>query len=303
MGLLHDVQAAVLQDGAELGPILLKVRLLAARLGSQPLADWVKHESEGYPNDVPLPDYRIVPVTYRATFSGPFGSGIKNAPIPSYLVEKLAGKTWTSYEIRQGIAAVDELLGSSTGQGGELSVDASNLPLRLQGNVYPGYNCVEAHGTLPRSAIAELRHAVRSRILELTIEFEKSLPEALLVTLAQTEAAAERTSDVASHISQQIIYGNVISATGHATVAIVAAHDSEALVRFLTAKGIAESDATELGDVIASESPESSSEPLGPRARKWLVDNLGKAANGTWKAGVSVATEVIKQAALRYYGL
>lgn len=51
MSLLHDIQAAVLQDDADLGPILLKLRLLAARLGSQPLAECVKHESEGYPAD------------------------------------------------------------------------------------------------------------------------------------------------------------------------------------------------------------------------------------------------------------
>ena len=76
MSLLHDIQAAVLQEGADLGPILLKVRLLAAQLGSQPLADWVKHESEGYPSETPVPDYRIIQVTYTATFSGPFGSGI-----------------------------------------------------------------------------------------------------------------------------------------------------------------------------------------------------------------------------------
>ena len=82
MALLDDIQAAVLEEGTDLGPILLKVRLLAARLGSQPLADWVKHESEGYPPDSPLPDYRIIPVSYTGTFSGPFGSGIKNAPIP-----------------------------------------------------------------------------------------------------------------------------------------------------------------------------------------------------------------------------
>jgi hypothetical protein len=64
MALLDDIQAAVLEEGSDLGPILLKVRLLAARLGSQPLADWVKHESEGYPADSPLPGYRIIPVSY-----------------------------------------------------------------------------------------------------------------------------------------------------------------------------------------------------------------------------------------------
>ena len=79
MNLLYDIQSAVLDKDAELGPILLKVRLLAARLGSQPLADWVKYESEGYPSEAPVPDYRIIPVTYTATFSGPFGSGI-NSP-------------------------------------------------------------------------------------------------------------------------------------------------------------------------------------------------------------------------------
>jgi AbiTii-like protein len=118
MSLLYDIQSAVLNEGADLGPILLKVRLLAARLGSQPLADWVKHESEGYPLEAVVPDYRVIPVTYTGTFSGSFGSGINNAPIPSLLIEKLAGKQWTHYEMRQSVAAVDQLLATSAkGQG------------------------------------------------------------------------------------------------------------------------------------------------------------------------------------------
>ena len=47
MSLLHDIQTAVLQDDSDIGPILLKL-LLTARLGIQPFAEWVKHESEGY---------------------------------------------------------------------------------------------------------------------------------------------------------------------------------------------------------------------------------------------------------------
>lgn len=121
MALLDDIQAAVLEEGADLGPILLKVRLLAARLGSQPLADWVKHESEGYPPDSPLPDYRIIPVSYTGSFSGPFGSGIRNAPIPPYLIEKFAGEKWTRYKMRQSIAAVDDLLASAKDGGSFIS--------------------------------------------------------------------------------------------------------------------------------------------------------------------------------------
>src|SRR5262245_17308851 len=124
MSLLYDIQSAVLNEGADLGPVLLKVRLLAARLESQPLADWVKHESEGYPVDSVVPDYRVIPVTYTGTFSGPFGSGINNAPIPSLLIEKLAGKQWTHYEMRQSVAAVDQLLATSAKGHGSLSIDA-----------------------------------------------------------------------------------------------------------------------------------------------------------------------------------
>ena len=117
MSLLHEIQASVLQEGSDLGPILLKLRLLAARIGSQSLAEWVRHESEGYPRDAELPGYRFIPVSYTANFSGPFGSGISNAPISPYLVKKYAGKHWVRYEMRESIAAVDDLLANADNGG------------------------------------------------------------------------------------------------------------------------------------------------------------------------------------------
>lgn len=306
MGLLHEIQAAVLEEGSDLGPILLKVRLLAARLGSQPLGEWVKHESEGYPPDSPLPDYRIIPVSYTATFSGPFGSGIKNAPIPPFLIEKFAGEKWNRHEMRQSIAAVDDLLASSK-DGGSLHIDAANLILLLQGKVYGGYACNAVSGTIPRAALAEIRHAVRSRVLELTIELEKAVPEATTIAVGKTDSGSPASSAVATQISQQIIYGNVtsISTTGEGVYVNVSIGkgDARGLVEYLKQAGIAEADAKQLAEIVASEKPESKQEPLGAKAKNWLVENLKKAANGTWKVGVSVATDVIKEAILKYYGL
>jgi hypothetical protein len=306
MSLLHEIQAAVLQDDADLGPILLKLRLLAARLGSQPLADWVKHESEGYPSDATLPDYRIIGVSYTASFSGPFGSGIRNAPISPYLIEKFAGKSWVRYEMRQSIAAVDDLLGSSS-KGGSLGINAANLILLLQGKVYPDYACNEVTGTISRASLAEIRHSVRSRVLELTIELEKSIPEASTVSLGKSEPASSKSSAAATQIAQQIIYGNVTSITttgdGAQINVAVAERDVRGLVEFLKQAGLPEPDAQQLGQIVATEEPESTVEPFGAKAKKWLVENLKKAADGTWKIGVSVATDVIKEALLKYYGL
>jgi hypothetical protein len=293
MGLLHDIQAAVLEERSDLGPILLKVRLLAARLGSQPLAEWVKHESEGYPPGSPLPDYRIIPVSYTATFSGPFGAGIRNAPIAPYLIEKFAGEKWNKHAMRQSIAAVDDLLTSSK-DSGSLHINAANLILLLQGKVYEGYACNDVTGTVSRAALAEIRHAVRSRVLELAIEFEKAVPGAATIAIGKTESGSPTSSAAATQISQQIIYGNVtsISATGEAARVNVSIGkgDAQWLIEYLKEAGIAEPDAKQLAEIVASEGPESKQEPLGANGKTWLVENLKKAANGTWKVGVSVAT-------------
>lgn len=55
MGLLSEIQASLMQQGQEIGPILLKLRFLASRLRSGPLEEWVKHESEGYPELLTFP--------------------------------------------------------------------------------------------------------------------------------------------------------------------------------------------------------------------------------------------------------
>lgn len=306
MSLLHEIQAAVLQDGSDLGPILLRLRLLAARIGSQPLAEWVRHESEGYPDGAELPDYRYIPVSYTANFSGPFGSGIKNAPISPYLIKKFAGDHWVRHEMRESIAAVDDLLASAE-DGGHLGVNAADLILLLQGKVYPDYACNSVTGSIPRSSLAAIRHSVRSRVLELTLELEISIPDAAAVAIGPAALPSAPSAAAATQIAQQIIYGNFtsIAATGDGTTiqVAVAPHDAMSLAQYLAGSGMAEDDALELARLAASEAPESNAEPMGPQVRSWLLENLKKAASGTWKMGVAAATEVVKEALLKYYGL
>ena len=307
MSLLHDIQAALLQEGTNLGPILLKLRLLAARLGSQPLAEWVRHESEGYPQDAEVPPYRIIPASYTANFSGPLGSAIKNAPIPQYLVQQLAGDRWVNYEVRESIATVDDLLAMPK-DSGLIIFNANNLIFRFQGKVYETFACNSVIGSLSRAAFASIRHTVSSRVLELTIELEKSFQDIALVTIDPT-ATLPSTINAAtvSQITQQIIFGNMTAITSNgdntAINVSVTPRDTKSLEKFLISSGMTKEDAEELTNLAASESPENATEPMGPKVKHWLVDNLKKAVSGTWKMGLVVATDIIKEALLKYYDL
>ena len=297
-----------MQQGQSIGPILLKLRFLASRLGSDLLEEWVTHESDGYPSDVEVPSYRKVGVTYTGTFFGPFSSAIQNAPIPSFLIEKYGGKQWTLYEMRQSVATVDDLLAAiEKNFGGSLHINASNLMLLLQGNVYEDYACNSVTGIISKASLTELQNAVRTRVLELTIELEKLIPAAAEITLGPIGSSPSvKDLETVTQITQQTIYGNVtaISSTGKGAQfdIRIAERDSDALVNTLIKAGIAKPDATELAEIIASEEGESKEEPFGAKAKAWVVKNIGKTADGTWKVGMAVATKVLTEAALKYYG-
>jgi len=306
LSLLHQIQESIVQEGSDLGSVLLKLRLLASRLGSDLLEEWVKHESEGYPKETEVPSYRIVTASYRGTFSGPFGSGINNAPIPTHLIKKFAGDKWVNIEIRESIAAIDGLISGSADGDGMLGIDASNLILLIQGKVYKDYACNDIQASISRTSLEEIRQTVRSRILELTIRFEKEIPASTLVTFGSPKEQKEDFSKV-QQISQQIIFGNVTTAVagGHGSNISVAIgkKNTQELIEYLVNSGIPEDDATEIAKIMESEEPSSTEEPFGEKARTWLGSNLKKAAKGTWNIGISMATQVLTEAALKYYGL
>lgn len=76
MGFIETIQAELVDRDASIASTLLKLRLLAAKLGSDELVQWIKCEAEGYPQDADVPPYRILGISFSGTFHGPFGSGV-----------------------------------------------------------------------------------------------------------------------------------------------------------------------------------------------------------------------------------
>ena len=173
MSIFHDIQQLIVNDQNNIAPILLKLRLLAAKLGSKELESWIQYESEGYPNNIDVPGYRKIPVSYIADFAGPFNAYIKNAPIPTNLIKKIAGPQWIKYSLKKSISAIEDLLFR---QKAGVGIDASNLILLLNNKVYEDYNCISATGNISVSDLVDIQNIVRHRILEFTIQLEKTIP-------------------------------------------------------------------------------------------------------------------------------
>lgn len=304
MSLLHEIQEAVVDPKTELGPILLKLRLLANRLGSDLLEDWVKYESEGYPPEVDVPAYRQVGVSYSGDFMNIAWRAIDH-PIPSYLIEKFCGKHWVSVAMRESIAAIDSLL-NKLDDGGSIVIDTSNLILLLQDKIMDGMDCHSVTGRISPTAVREIQNTVRNRILELTMNLEKAVPGAASITIRTSLKSQAGFAEKVEQVVNMTVYGQstmIASAGSHANIHVNNSKgDVRSVVSELIKAGIPEGAATEFAEIVASEEPTSDG-PFGNKARQWLVKTLPRVATGAWDVGISVATRVLEEAAKRYYGL
>lgn len=306
MSLVKSIQSELLSGEVKLESVLLKIRFLSAKIESVVLEDWVGFELNGYPTKDDCPEYRMVPVSISGTFSGSFNSSISNAPIAGNIVEAITkSKNWTECSLQDGVAEIEYLF-SNNPDGFQL--DYSNLIMHITGKIYPNYVCNQVVGYISSSRISGILSAVRARILDLVLDLEKRIPEISNVSIEQPEIQISSSKMEELLMSQtKIIYGDnyEISSSGDSANINIknVAGDADGLAETLVKVGIAKKDASQLAKIISSEEATSKEEPLGKKAQKWLVKNIGKATNGSWKIGASVATKVISAAALKYYGL
>jgi hypothetical protein len=306
MGLLSDIQAALLDEKVSLAPIMLKMRVLAARLGSVELGDWVKYEMEGYPGGVELPPYRRVPISYFGTFFGGFGSSITDAPIPHAAIYTFVDKDAVLMRVGESISGVEQLVVAAS-KHGVISTTHPDYPLQLQGKIYPDYACASITGRISAASFVDILTNVRSKLLDLILKIETELPEAKDVELASAPILQPKKQAEINHIVNNVVYGNVsnVTNTGDSSTFNVTISQGNVgdVAEALSGAGIDGADAKEFADILASETPESQEQPLGPKAQNWVSANVGKAMNGAWKIGLPVASSLLIASAKHFYGL
>ena len=303
MPLLHDIQTALLDDTIGVGSVLLKLRFLASRLDAEILEEWVQHETEGYPADARLPEYRVAHITYTGIFVD-IAKKITTS-IPGHLIAKFAGKEWLTCDIREGLPLIDSRV-ANISEDAYFSIDSSNLKLLLQNNIYKGMAIVEITNRIDSGAFTRVQQAVRAKTLDFALKLEKQVPAAAEISVGQGRGAITSTEqENVQHLTQQIFYGDVttiLAKPGSAVTLNVLKGDTSSLADALEAAGIPPGEAKELAEIARHESPQEDTGPLGTNAKEWLRDKLNAGAVEAWGIGRSVATDFITQALKQYYG-
>jgi hypothetical protein len=159
-----------------LSAVLRRCKVLAARLGSDVLEDWIEHELNGYPDDGTVPDYRVADTEVVGYFTGAFGRAMENAPVPRVCIPETIRERATTLRFYQSVAEIEELL--KRDPEGLRSPLPSNWIVLLGARVYQGMNCLSAWRPVSPATLKNILNVVRNKVLDLALRIEKLHPEA-----------------------------------------------------------------------------------------------------------------------------
>ena len=303
MSLLREIQDAAIDGSTDLETLLRKCLVLAARLKNEQFKQWVQSELDGYSKETEVPDYRKFHCQCFGHLSGPFQSGIRNAPIPEMCIPERFRKGLTSITMHEGVSSLKDLA-DNCGEEGTLRSEWPADACALFGQeIYDGMNLVQAWMRISKSSIIGILSTVRNRILNFAIEIEATNPDAGEAAPGSTPVPKEKVSQ----IFNTYIYGTVGNvASGHdiqqtATVNVQQG-DFSSLANYLKEQGVEEAEVLELKEALKSE-PKPSTSGFGKKVSTWMGKMIQKSAEGTWKIGTTVAANLLTSAIKSYYGI
>ena len=304
MGLLQQIEDDAVNPDVDLGTLLRKCKILAARLDHKPFEEWVDRELNGYPDAGALPPYRIMHVQSRGHFFGVFGRQLKNAPIPLLNLPEDVVEAMRTVYLTEGVATYVELVGNQ--EKGELqSPWPPEVVAVMSDRIYADMNCIAAWRVVSASAVSGMLDTIRNRVLDFVLRLEKEAPDAGDVRTG-TKPLQE---DKVGKIFQNVFYGDGnIVAVGSSDFSMnaettVRKDDIRSLRAFLERLGVTGDDLDDLEEAIRDDTPPHTPGRFGARVSEWIGTMMGKAASGIWDVAAPTASALLTKALSRYYGM
>jgi hypothetical protein len=276
VSLLKEIETGACSSDVDLAMLLRKCQVFMSRIGNKSAEEWVDHELNGYPDDAPVPAYRVLPVQLKGSFLGAFRKA-EDFTIPPALVPKHLRGSIEHLVYRKSVSSIAHLVEGSIAKGdGTLVVPMGNLMLAL-GKVLKDMQCISAWGEVGTAPMQDILNSVRNRVLKLSIVLQKEHPEA-----GEVEMDKKAEAQVAQIINNVINYGTaqVIGSAHSSNVTMnVTRGDFASLKQCLVENGLTAEDVAELQSALEQE-PEAKRERFGPKVAAWMGKMLQKTASG-----------------------
>lgn len=184
VSILRDLQDAAADDKVSTSVLLRRVKVLGARVGAAEIGHWADLELNGYDDLRELPAYRGPFAAHvLGTFTGPFQSGIRNAPIPpvAFPAELREGVLF-QMSFAQPIAELEALARHDKPLESPWPNDALAYTNRLvesgQVALYEGMYLSQAWKVITADQVLGVLDVVRNKILDLALRVEAEVPTA-----------------------------------------------------------------------------------------------------------------------------
>lgn len=306
MSLLKRIQDTTLEKDCDVATLLRLCKVFGAQADSAELVAWVGHELSGYPTAVGLPDYRVLRVTSKGHFSGPFGSGLRNADIPIYCLPKEFQDTYRQAVVTESVGSLQSTV-ERTAKDATLQMPWPTEAVALFGqNMYENMHCIGAWKVISVSSLRGILDAVKTRVLDFTLALQKLHPELMA---SQNNGAQLASPQELSQTFNTTIYGSVgaiANASSHVTQNVsVSQGDRSALDMTLASHGVPADAITQLHEAIKSDEVDGqkSAIGLGPKVKQWLGDAILKVGFGLWNVTTETAVKVLPPLVAGYIGI
>ena len=173
MSLPDEIIADLVNESASLSNTLRKAKILASQIALPEFKEWLDAELIGYTDKGKVPKYRSFPATNLGTFSGPFGSGVKNMPIPVSHLPDPVKEYVENLIIYDGVGALEAMTMQPSKVWQRKWVQEAVIHARDSLTMTGDLVLVDAHQSISRHIISGVLDNVKNKLLDFILAMQR----------------------------------------------------------------------------------------------------------------------------------
>ena len=300
--LAERITEGATSDSIALSEVLRLCMRLGKQLKNDKLTLWARSELDGYSSVTDLPDYRILPGAVLADFSGPFGSGLRNAQVPKFSVDKDDRDWLFSNKMLQPVAELERLTKGKESETLKSPWPADVVAYYQRKEIYEGMVLVSAWRTLTKPSLIGILDTIRTRVLDFILQIEDEID---FENSSDSSESVKKNSKKITQIVNNTIYGGNVSvgnfgATTQNNIQIKPG-DLNSLKEYLSSLGLTRELIQDLEKSLADD--EKSKVQPGPKTQSWLSRIMIMIGRGSLDLATNAGGSLIASALMKYLGI